>query len=79
VNSKEDLKNTQSVYEDLRLQRIHKIKSLSERQGRLNHIQNPILVTGRNMVIKYLPTIGMHSVRKVWNYDIDNALSKIKQ
>ena len=79
VNSKEDLKNTQSVYEDLRLQRIHKIKSLSERQGRLNHIQNPILATGRNMVIKYLPTIGMHSVRKVWNYDIDNALSKIKQ
>jgi salicylate hydroxylase len=79
VNSKEDLKNIQSVYEDLRLQRIHKIKSLSERQGRLNHIQNPILVTGRNMVIKYLPTIGMHSVRKVWNYDIDNALSKIKQ
>ena len=79
VNSKEDLKNIQSVYEDLRLQRIHKIKSLSERQGRLNHIQNPILATGRNMVIKYLPTIGMHSVRKVWNYDIDNALSKIKQ
>ena len=79
VNSKEDLKNIQSVYEDLRLQRIHKIKSLSERQGRLNHIQNPILASGRNMVIKYLPTIGMHSVRKVWNYDIDNALSKIKQ
>ena len=40
--TKEDLKNIQSVYEDLRLQRIHKIKSLSERQGRLNHIQNPI-------------------------------------
>ena len=79
VNSKEDLKNIQSMYEDLRLQRIHKIKSLSERQGRLNHIQNPILAMGRNMVIKYLPTIGMHSVKRVWNYDIDNALSKIKQ
>jgi hypothetical protein len=26
-----------------------------------------------------LPTIGMHSVKQVWNYDIDNALSKIKQ
>jgi salicylate hydroxylase len=79
VSSNEDLKNTQSAYEDLRLQRIHKIKSLSERQGRLNHIQNPILAMGRNMVIKYLPTIGMHSVKQVWNYDIDNALSKIKQ
>ena len=79
VSSKEDLKITQRAYEDLRLQRIHKIKSLSERQGRLNHIQNPILAMGRNMVIKYLPTIGMHSVKRVWNYDIDNALSKIKQ
>ena len=79
VSSKEDLKNTQSAYENLRLQRIRKIKSLSEKQGRLNHIQNPILAMGRNMVIKYLPTIGMHSVKQVWNYDIDNALSKIKQ
>ena len=79
VSSNKDLKNTQSAYEDLRLQRIHKIKSLSERQGRLNHIQNSILAMGRNMIIKYLPTIGMHSVKQVWNYDIDNALSKIKQ
>ena len=79
VSSKEDLINAQKAYEDLRLQRIHKIKSLSERQGRLNHIQNPILAMGRNMVIKYLPRIGMHSVKQVWNYDIDNALSKIKQ
>jgi len=79
VSSKEDLKITQRAYEDLRLQRIHKIKSLSERQGRLNHIQNPILAMGRNMVIKYLPTIGMHSIKQVWNYDINNALSKIKQ
>jgi salicylate hydroxylase len=79
VNSEEDLQNTQTAYEDLRLQRIHKIKSLSERQGRLNHIQNPMLAIGRNMVIKYLPTIGMHSVNQVWNYDIDDALSKIKQ
>jgi salicylate hydroxylase len=79
VSSKDSLKNAQSAYENLRLKRIRKIKSLSERQGRLNHIQNPILAMGRNMVIKYLPTIGMHSVKQVWNYDIDNALSKIKQ
>jgi salicylate hydroxylase len=79
VSSKDSLKNAQSAYENLRLKRIRKIKSLSERQGRLNHIQNPILAMGRNMVIKYLPTIGMHNVKQVWNYDIDNALSKIKQ
>jgi salicylate hydroxylase len=62
VSSKDSLKNAQSAYENLRLKRIRKIKSLSERQGRLNHIQNPILAMGRNMVIKYLPTIGMHNV-----------------
>ena len=79
MSSKGDLKNAQRAYENLRSQRIHKIKSLSERQGRLNHIQNPILLMGRNMVLKYLPSIGMHSVKQVWNYDIDHALSKIKQ
>ena len=79
VSSKDGLKNAQSVYENLRLKRIRKIKSLSERQGRLNHIKNPLLAMGRNMVIKYLPTIGMHSVKQVWNYNIDSALSKIKQ
>jgi 2-polyprenyl-6-methoxyphenol hydroxylase-like FAD-dependent oxidoreductase len=79
MSSKGDLKTAQRAYENLRSQRIHKIKSLSERQGRLNHIQNPILLMGRNMVLKYLPSIGMHSVKQVWNYDIDHALSKIKQ
>jgi salicylate hydroxylase len=79
ISSKGDLKTAQRAYENLRSQRIHKIKSLSERQGRLNHIQNPILLMGRNMVLKYLPSIGMHSVKQVWNYDIDHALSKIKQ
>ena len=76
---KGDIKNSQRAYENLRLPRIHKIKSLSERQGFLNHIKNPILVMGRNMIIKYAPSIGMHSVKRIWNYDIDNALSKIKQ
>jgi salicylate hydroxylase len=41
VNSKEDLKNIQSVYEDLRLQRIHKIKSLSERTGTIESYSKP--------------------------------------
>ncbi|MDB2489678.1 FAD-dependent monooxygenase, partial [Gammaproteobacteria bacterium] len=57
---KGDIKNSQRAYENLRLPRIHKIKSLSERQGYLNHIKNPILVMGRNMIIKYAPSIGMH-------------------
>jgi len=75
---KGDIKNSQRAYENLRLSRIHKIKSLSERQGYLNHIKNPILVMGRNMIIKYAPSIGMHSIKQIWDYDIDRALSKIK-
>jgi len=75
---KGDIKNSQMAYENLRLPRIHKIKSLSERQGYLNHIKNPILVMGRNMIIKYAPSIGMHSIKQIWDYDIDRALSKIK-
>ena len=75
---KGDIKNSQRAYENLRLPRIHKIKSLSERQGYLNHIKNPILVMGRNMIIKYAPSIGMHSIKQIWDYDIDRALSKIK-
>ena len=75
---KGDIKNSQMAYENLRLPRIHKIKSLSERQGYLNHIKNPILVMGRNMIIKYAPSIGMHSIKQIWDYDIDKALSKIK-
>ena len=76
--NKGDIKNSQGAYENLRLPRIHKIKSLSERQGYLNHIKNPILVMGRNMIIKYAPSIGMHSIKQIWDYDIDRALSKIK-
>ena len=75
---KGDIKNSQMAYENLRLPRIHKIKSLSERQGYLNHIKNPILVMGRNMIIKYAPSIGMYSIKQIWDYDIDKALSKIK-
>ena len=75
---KGDIKNSQMAYENLRLPRIHKIKSLSERQGYLNHIKNPILVMGRNMIIKYAPSIGMRSIKQIWDYDIDKALSKIK-
>ena len=75
---KGDIRNSQKAYENLRLPRIHKIKSLSERQGYLNHIKNPILVMGRNMIIKYAPSIGMRSIKQIWDYDIDKALSKIK-
>ena len=66
-------------YEKLRVSRIHMIKSFSERQGYLNHISNPILIMCRNIIMKFFPTIAMHSIKKVWNYDADKALAKITQ
>lgn len=68
----------QTSYEKIRLPRIHKIKSLSDRQGHLNHIRNPFMIMGRNMIMKYFPHIAMHSIKQIWNYDVDKALIKIK-
>lgn len=76
---KKDFNKIQMSYEKLRVSRIHMIKSLSERQGYLNHISNPILIIGRNIIMKFFPTIAMHSIKKVWNYDADKALKKITQ
>ena len=73
-----DLNKIQNSYEDLRLKRIYKIKNLSERQGYLNHISNPVMTLGRNMIMKFFPSIAMHSIREIWGYDVDNALTKIK-
>ena len=73
-----DFNKIQSSYEDLRLKRIYKIKNLSERQGYLNHISNPVMTLGRNMIMKFFPSIAMHSIREIWGYDVDNALTKIK-
>lgn len=46
------------------------VMNLSLRQGYLNHISNPVLVFLRNLVMKYLPSLAMRSIKtKVWNYD----------
>ena len=61
------------------MQRIKKIKLLSERQAYLNHIKNPLMVFGRNLVMKYMPKIALHNVQKIWNYDADLEITEIKQ
>ena len=54
----------------LRKKRIMTVMNLSFRQGYLNHISNPVLVFLRNLVMKYLPSLAMRSIKtKVWNYD----------
>ena len=65
-----DFDKAQNVYELLRKKRIKTVMNLSLRQGSLNHISNPVLIFFRNLVMKYLPSLAMRSIKvKVWNYD----------
>lgn len=65
-----DFNKAQNAYELLRKKRIMTVMNLSFRQGYLNHISNPVLVFLRNLVMKYLPSLAMRSIKtKVWNYD----------
>jgi len=52
---------------------------MSLRQGYLNHISNPIIVFLRNIVMKYLPSLAIRSVReKIWNYDPKEEIRNFK-
>ena len=65
-----DFDKAQNVYELVRKKRIKTVMNLSLRQGSLNHISNPVLIFFRNLVMKYLPSLAMRSIKvKVWNYD----------
>ena len=39
-----NIKKTQDVYQSMRMNRIKKITSLSNKQGYLNHISNPLII-----------------------------------
>ena len=74
-----DINKTQNAYEALRIKRIKTISNMSLRQGHLNHISNPIIVFLRNFVMKHFPSLAIRSVRiKIWNYDPEEEIKKIK-
>ena len=73
-----DYEKIQKTYQKLRLSRIKKIKLLSERQGYLNHISNKSLVFIRNFLMKHFNFIAMHNIKKIWEYDIEKEVLKIK-
>ena len=47
-----NIEAAQSKYEQIRLPRLKFIKQISENQGRLYHLSNPILIKGRNLLMK---------------------------
>ena len=73
---KSNFNAVQIAYEKLRLKRNNKIQSSSVLQGRLNHIQNPILVFMRNLVMKHSPIVSMRT-KYIWDYDAEAAVEKL--
>jgi len=70
IKHNSDFDKAQNVYESVRKKRIKTVMNLSLRQGYLNHISNPVIVFLRNLVMRYMPSLAMRSIKfKVWNYD----------
>ena len=72
-----DFETTQVLYQNLRFKRNNKIYASSKMQGKLNHMENALLVFLRNLMIKYTPIISMR-LKGIWDYDLDAEIKKIK-
>ena len=64
-----DLQKAQSLYEKIRINRINKIKQMSEFQGRLYHLSNPLLVKGRNFLMNFSSSTTDKRLDRIWSYD----------
>ena len=65
-----NIKKTQDAYQSMRMNRIKKINNLSNQQGYLNHISNPLIIFLRNLVMKYFSSLALRSIKsEVWSYD----------
>ena len=58
---------TQKEYQSKRLKRIRFINKASMNQGKLNHINNPLLVFFRNFIMKNTNIVSLMT-RKIWEY-----------
>jgi salicylate hydroxylase len=76
AKSKNDIKRSQLLYKDLRLNRVKKIHRESLNQGRLNHLKNPVLIFLRNLFMKYTNIIN-NLTKSIWNYDSKKEVDKI--
>ena len=66
---KDNLKIAQAKYNKLRIKRVRSIYRKSLNQGKLNHLKNPLLVTLRNMLMKYTNIISAQ-IKSIWFYDV---------
>ena len=64
----------QSKYEQIRLPRLKFIKQISENQGRLYHLSNPLLIKGRNLLMKLSNKYTDKRIQRIWDYNPDKAI-----
>jgi len=69
--------DAQKIYDYLRSKRTQKIQRMSMLQGRIYHMQNPILVFARNLAMKYTNIPG-NDLKKIHEYDAHEKLIKIR-
>ena len=70
-----DFKTIQNRYEALRLKRTNSIQSQSLLQGKIYHLENPVMVFFRNIFIRYTPSVK-YRMSKIWDYDAHNEVRK---
>ena len=66
-------KKVQKEYQNIRLNRIRLIHRKSLNQAKLNHLDNPILVLLRNVLMKYTRIISIR-MDAIWSYRISKQL-----
>ena len=64
----------QSKYEQIRLPRLKFIKKISENQGKLYHLSNPLLIKGRNFLMKLSNKYTDKRIQRIWDYDPDKVI-----
>jgi len=71
--SDNDFKKAQLSYQQLRYKRVNKVTKMSNTQGYLNHLSNPIMLYWRNMLMKYT-SIVTHRLKYIWDFDVNNKI-----
>ena len=71
-----DFSMTQEKFEKIRLKRKNMIQTSSKIQGKIYHLENPIMIFFRNLFLKYLPVVPTR-MQKIWSYSIDEEIKKL--
>tara|TARA_B100001063_G_scaffold134382_1_gene125711 strand:+ start:3193 stop:4332 length:1140 start_codon:yes stop_codon:yes gene_type:complete len=74
--SKDNIKESQNAYKNLRLERVKNISAKSINQAKFNHLKNSILVSCRNIIMKNTNII-YNLTKSIWNYDSKKEVDKI--